>query len=87
MKECRACLEKNIIDVSAKCSDLFNASQRTEHGVVAHEGYVPQELGIGRGDYVAFSYCGSCGAIQNGFPKTPKVDLKKIVDAAEARRR
>lgn len=34
-----------------------------------HEGYVPENLGIGGGDYIKFDLCLSCGKIQDSFPK------------------
>lgn len=43
-----------------------------------HEGYVPQEFGVGGGDYIEFSFCLECGQIQRGvggFP-LPLVELE-----------
>jgi hypothetical protein len=36
-----------------------------------HDGYVPNDLGIGGGDYIQFSYCMDCGKIQGSFPLPP----------------
>ena len=30
--------------------------------------YVPDDVGIGGGDYLSFSYCLNCGRIQGQFP-------------------
>jgi hypothetical protein len=43
---------------------MFNA----EINGAEHDGYVPEDLGIGGGDYVQFSYCLDCGQIQGTFP-------------------
>ena len=34
------------------------------------EGYVPENLNIGGGDYIEFTYCLQCGKIQGDFPIT-----------------
>jgi hypothetical protein len=61
--------EDRIASVSAKCSDLC--------GVVingrTHEGYVPDDLGIGGGDYVEFRWCLDCGVIGGDWPKHPQL--------------
>jgi hypothetical protein len=35
----------------------------------SHRGYVPDDMGIGGGDYVEFDYCLQCGQIQGRFPR------------------
>lgn len=55
----------NIISVSAKCSDMCVVKSEE----AKHEGYVPENLGIGGGDYIKFDLCLSCGKIQDSFPK------------------
>jgi hypothetical protein len=32
------------------------------------DGYVPDDIGIGGGDYITFTYCLDCGKIQGDFP-------------------
>lgn len=59
------CENPKIVSVSGKCADLFNL----EAEGVAYKGYVPGGIGIGSGDYITFSYCLSCGKIQDDFPK------------------
>lgn len=60
--------ESNIImNVSAKTSDMFNASI----GNLDYDGYVPTDIGIGGSDYIQFSYCLECGQIQGEFPVKP----------------
>lgn len=34
----------------------------------SHDGYVPDGLGIGGGDYLNFSFCLDCGQMQGEFP-------------------
>lgn len=58
---CKRCGEKSIHHVSAKCSDLCfiqypDGSEKDD--------YVPNNLGIGGGDYVEFDFCLSCGQLQ-----------------------
>jgi hypothetical protein len=42
--------------------------------------YVPERVGIGGGDYVAFEYCLDCGQIQGRFPIAKRV-LNELRDA------
>lgn len=65
--KCSTCDGRRIIDMSAKCSDMFSMSCITE-GVDDYCGYVPYEMGIGGGDYVEFKYCLDCGQIQGSWP-------------------
>lgn len=54
-----------IIKVSAKCDDRCFV----DFGTHESSDYVPRDIGIGGGDYVKFSYCVSCGKIQDTWPK------------------
>lgn len=69
---CKKCESDRIVKVSAKCSDLFFAKIRKHE----HNGYVPDDMGIGGGDYVEFDYCLNCGQIVGRFPKN-KTKLEK----------
>jgi hypothetical protein len=66
------CCEKPIVIVfQAKCSDMCAVDivePSTEKTLAMHEGYVPNDLGVGGGDYVGFDYCGNCGKIIGEFP-------------------
>jgi hypothetical protein len=62
---CSTCKSTNILDVSAKCSDLCTVSYKGK----SLDGYVPSDLGIGGGDYVEFQLCLACGKVQDTFPK------------------
>lgn len=61
---CQRCKSERIMSINAKCSDLCFAS------IGEHEqsDYPPEDVGIGGGDYVEFSYCLNCGQIQGDFP-------------------
>ena len=50
-----------IISISAKCSDMFNMNGRN----VNYDGYVPEGLGIGGGDYISFTLNTETGQIVN----------------------
>lgn len=61
---CNSCGSDRILTVSGKTSDCcYYAFKGKEN-----DGYVPDELGIGSGDYIEFSYCLECGKIQDKFP-------------------
>lgn len=60
------CASKRLVKVMAKSSDL-NTFEFLETGKFV-DGYVPGNLGIGRGDYIRFTYCLNCGQIQGNFP-------------------
>ena len=56
----------HIIYVGGKTSDLAYATYKIDGSIVnEHDGYVPFGLGIGGGDYIDFSFCVSCGQIQD----------------------
>ena len=63
------CGSERIARISAKCADSCCVTMLG----CEIEGYVPDGLGIGRGDYVEFSWCLNCGLIQDDFP-LPKDD-------------
>lgn len=74
---CQRCKSKRIHNVSAKCSDMCNGDINGR----GHEGYVPEDLGIGGGDYLKFSYCLDCGQLQNKFPFPISSIEKDLEDA------
>lgn len=61
---CQKCSSDKILSVTAKCSDCCFIDTDTE----SHDGYVPENIGIGGGDYIEFDYCIDCGQIQGTFP-------------------
>jgi hypothetical protein len=64
MTKCIQCGSEQIASVGAKCSDLCSFSYQNQE----KNGYVPENVGIGGGDYVEFDYCLNCGQIQGDFP-------------------
>lgn len=73
---CKSCKSNRVISVSAKCSDCCGVNL----GNVSHEGYVPEGLGIGGGDYIDFDLCLDCGQLQGDFPRPPSKMEKDISD-------
>lgn len=61
---CQRCDSERICSINAKSSDLNNGYIMGK----SFDGYVPEGLGIGGGDYVKFSWCLECGQIQGEFP-------------------
>ena len=64
---CQTCNSDQIASVGGKCNDMC-----TVDGPGALNGepdYVPENIGIGGGDYIEFSYCLNCGQIQDTWPK------------------
>lgn len=61
---CLKCNSNRIAFVTAKCSDCCSV----EVGGLDQQGYVPDDIGIGGGDYIEFKWCLDCGQIQNKFP-------------------
>ena len=66
MNRCK-CGSTRIVEILAHCSDCFNAV-RLDTGQT-YNGYVPEGLGIGKGDDVQIVYCLDCGQIQNWEPQ------------------
>jgi len=69
---CTDCNSRRVLELTAKCSDCCGYSI----GNLSGDGYVPQGLGIGGGDYVEFNICLDCGQVQGQFPR-PKSDLEQ----------
>ena len=66
-KACQRCQSARIMTVMGKVSDAFSG----DIGEKRCHGYVPEDLGIGGGDYVAFFLCLDCGQIQGEWPRPP----------------
>lgn len=59
---CQQCKSKRLVSVCSKASDLhFVTSLQSRLEV---DGYLPNDLGVGGGDYVEIKYCLHCGQIQ-----------------------
>lgn len=60
--------ENRILGVCGKVSDLCSLTMTNPKRDLDYQGYVPENLGIGGGDYVDFRLCLDCGKIQGVFP-------------------
>ena len=58
--QCDGCSSKRLLAVGGKTSDMFNANFQNAD----YEGYVPNDLGIGGGDYIDIEICLDCGKVQ-----------------------
>lgn len=68
---CQRCQSERVLSVGGKVSDMFWASI----GDKDHDGYVPDDLGCGSGDYFTLSYCLDCGQTVGEYP-LPKSKLE-----------
>lgn len=69
--KCLKCDSDRLIDVGGKTSDCYGHVYKGK----SYDGYVPENIGIGGGDYIEFIYCLDCGQIQDTFPKDdPQVE-------------
>jgi hypothetical protein len=66
---CQKCNNERIVSIQGHCVDRFFATLgHKEYG----PDYVPDGLGIGRGDDIEIDYCLDCGQIQGEFPIYPE---------------
>ncbi len=65
---CQRCKSSRVADVIGKTSDMCSFSLDVTVEVTGEDGEVPENVGIGGGDYLRFSYCLDCGQIQGTFP-------------------
>ena len=61
---CQHCQSHRVGSVSGKSRDLSDF----DLGNQSRDGYLPDDIGIGGGDYIEFSYCLDCGMIQGKWP-------------------
>lgn len=62
--KCQRCQSDRVAYVGAKCSDMCNWSVNGSEA----SGYVPQDMGVGGGDYLEIKFCLDCGQLQGRFP-------------------
>jgi hypothetical protein len=62
--KCDKCNSERVASIMGKCSDLSVINLLG----IEHEGYVPDDVGIGGGDYMRFDLCLDCGKVQGEFP-------------------
>lgn len=62
--KCQRCNSERVATVNGKSGDCTCVSMGDKEQI----DYVPNDMGIGGGDYVNFSWCLDCGQIQGEFP-------------------
>ena len=82
MSNCSNCESDRIVSISAKCSDLCSAQMFCGDNSIEHDGYVPNDMGIGGGDYIEFEFCLECGQIQGEWPRS-HTDLEEEAEDEE----
>lgn len=62
--KCQKCKSQRILHAGAHCSDMGYF----QIGDQEHNGYVPEDLGIGGGDDMEIDLCLDCGQVQGQWP-------------------
>jgi hypothetical protein len=76
--KCQKCDSDRVLNVSGKCSDMCSYSLKGQEA----DGYVPDDMGVGGGDYLEVNVCLDCGQLQGEWP-LPKTELEKESEMAE----
>ena len=50
--QCQTCKSDRVVEITSKCSDLCFTTYKGRE----KDGYVPQDIGIGGGDYVSINF-------------------------------
>lgn len=74
--KCQRCPSERVIQVTGKCSDCCGVYMDDSK----MNGYVPDDLGIGGGDYIDFDLCLECGQLQGIFPRKTATIEKDITN-------
>lgn len=64
---CMSCGSERLAEVTGKTSDMCHI----RIGDTEHDGYVPEGMNIGSGDYLEFDLCLDCGRINSDWPVPP----------------
>ena len=78
---CIRCNSDRILSVNAHSKDLGCFEIYSQE----HDGYVPEDLGIGGGDDVEFDLCLDCGQMQGKWPLPQSKLERKAAKAIKAR--
>lgn len=62
--KCKNCNSDRMMSVQGKSRDLHTVSIDDK----SYSGYLPDDLGIGGGDYIEIDYCLNCGTIDGEWP-------------------
>lgn len=74
MSKCQRCGSTRVMSAGGKVSDLFSGSILLKEPIpdvtnyADYNGYVPEDIGIGGGDYLGFEYCLNCGQLKGKWP-------------------
>ena len=66
--KCQRCSSERILEATCKCSDMCSFTLAGKDGGDHNNGYVPEDMNIGGGDYLEFSVCLDCGQAQGQYP-------------------
>ena len=64
-EHCNNCDSTRMVEVNAKCGGTCTTEV---NGLPCEDYYVPEDMGIGGGDYLRFKYCLECGQMGGQFP-------------------
>lgn len=73
------CQTPRIASVQGRVADTCELE--VPHLGIRHDGYVPNGIGVGSGDYLFFSYCLGCGQIENFKPCSDELVCKSTTRA------
>ena len=76
---CKNCDSQRCMKIVAKSNDLNSVTINTK---TYKNLYVPEDMGIGGGDYISFMCCLDCGQIQGEWP-VPETDLETLYRLSE----
>ena len=76
---CKNCKSNRSLSVSAKCDD--RVSLQCNQAEMDND-YLPDDCGIGGGDYIEFTLCLECGRVQGTWP-LPDPAFSKSNEKAE----
>lgn len=74
--KCRKCESERLAEVKGKCSN----NCLVKFAGFETEGSIPEDLGIGGGEYLRFDICLNCGQMQGEFPTPPSYLEKDLPD-------
>jgi hypothetical protein len=77
--KCQKCGGARLASIYGKCSDCCNV----EYKGCTHEGYVPDDFGIGGGDDISFEICLECGHVTGKWP-LPEPEMDEEWDKGES---
>jgi hypothetical protein len=73
--KCQRCKSERIVDTSGHFRNVIVTLDHLEV-----DGTIPDDLGLGGGDYVRFSFCLDCGQMQGRFPVPPSLIERDLSD-------